>query len=50
MQKALAALLAAIDAGEEFPDASARIAMRYRVNVDTLTERYDDWCIRNERN
>jgi len=38
---ALADLIAAIDAGSEFPDVVGRIAKRHGVSVNRLTAKYD---------
>ena len=44
LQAALAALLGRIARGQEFPDATASVCLRYGVCVDELREAYDDEC------
>lgn len=44
LEAALAALLGRIARGQEFPDASASVALRHGVFIDELTEAYDDHC------
>jgi hypothetical protein len=42
MSKALAALQERIRAGQEFPDASVSVALRFGVFIDELRDAYDE--------
>lgn len=44
LRGALAALNAAIERGEEFPDACGRAAFRFGVDYDELRTEYDEAC------
>ena len=48
MSQALDSLLKRIRAGQEFPDATASVCLRYGVCVDELREAYDDECVSRE--
>lgn len=41
---ALRELQYAVERGEEFPDACARVALRWKVDHDILRVAYDDLC------
>jgi hypothetical protein len=42
LHEALAALIRRLDAGEEFPDATYRVAATFEVSQDDLVAAYDD--------
>lgn len=49
-ERALTELLVRVSQGEEFPDACASLAMRFRVDYDALRKAYDAECHANARN
>lgn len=49
LQKALNMLLALMDCGWEFPDASAKAAQNYHVKMEDLRAEYDNLHVEKER-
>lgn len=48
LDKALAALVAAIAKGAEFPDACYEFSRKHRVDYKALTAAYDEHCMKGD--
>ena len=45
LEAALKDLLAAVDAGQEYPDAQWSVSQKHNVSAELLQVAYDEYCI-----